>query len=141
MLSFASDGSGNFPSSSRIIAWIPVFLLDCAFVQLIVGAALFSTETQAWHFAAIVCLWAGLLFMATVGTAEWIAVETRSFNIPSHSMIERIDTDLSVRNFSCGKWHPRHTRCHALSLCDSHGLSGSKNINKDGECVDNHASA
>ncbi|KAK0367486.1 hypothetical protein CLIM01_15157, partial [Colletotrichum limetticola] len=53
MLSFASGGSGNFPSSGRVIAWIPIFLLDCAFVQLIVGAALWSMETQAWQFATI----------------------------------------------------------------------------------------
>ncbi|KAK0368230.1 hypothetical protein CLIM01_14406 [Colletotrichum limetticola] len=93
MLLFASGGTGDSPSSGRVIAWIPVFLLDCAFVQLVIGAALFFAETQAWQFATIICLWAGLLFLATAGIAGWIAVGTRSFNIFGHAMIERIDKE------------------------------------------------
>ncbi|KAF4473922.1 hypothetical protein CGGC5_v016923 [Colletotrichum fructicola Nara gc5] len=79
MLSFVFHDFGILLCGSRVVAWIPVFLLDCAFIQLIVGLVLWFLDTHAWQFAAVVALWSGLLFLMTLGIAGWIAVGTDSF--------------------------------------------------------------
>ncbi|KAK2742889.1 hypothetical protein CKAH01_18431 [Colletotrichum kahawae] len=79
MLSFVFHDFGILLCGSRVVAWIPVFLLDCAFIQLIVGLVLWFMDTHAWQFAAVITLWSGLLFLVTLGIAGWIAVGADSF--------------------------------------------------------------
>ncbi|KAF4487575.1 hypothetical protein CGGC5_v005948 [Colletotrichum fructicola Nara gc5] len=80
MLSFVFGDPSSLYRWSQFIAWIPVFFLDLAFIQLVVGMVLWFADRYAWQFATVVALWSGCLFLVTMGIAGWIAVRTDSFN-------------------------------------------------------------
>ncbi|KAL0933557.1 uncharacterized protein CTRU02_212520 [Colletotrichum truncatum] len=78
MLSFECRDSENSGRASWVVAFIPIFLLDCASVQWIIGMLLWFVAAHAWQFAAILALWFGFLCVVTVGIAGWIAAGTHS---------------------------------------------------------------